>query len=209
MQTQFFFLLKTHQDHGLSGICSDISHRWLFQNLQSSRSWRVLLSLCQRKNEGPPLNLESISYLRKIWGLLVDGLPQLLHRKSLWWWLQCGIILKFTCALFSLTLQESAVECLHLQKTGVMQLRTSLLAVPLPISATTATICWATSRCSARTTGAGAAFHHLALVRHAIHMAAWAGNLALLCPWVSVGFHSEMVKASQNLRNYSPKYSHS
>jgi len=89
-----------------------------------------------------------------------------------------------------------------------MLLRTFLLAAPLPISATVATICWVTLRCSAGTMGAGAAFHHHAWVRQAIHTAAWTGHLVLLCSWVWVQFHSEIVKARQYLRNHIPKYSH-
>jgi len=36
-----------------------------------------------------------------------------------------------------------------------------------------------------------------------MYVAAWAGNLALLlCPWVWVEFHSEIVKADQSLRSH-------
>lgn len=89
-----------------------------------------------------------------------------------------------------------------------IQLRTFLLAVPLPITATMATICWATPGCCAWTMGAGTPFHHLVLVRHAIRVATWAGDPALVL-WHSVweGFHSEIVKADQTLIKDAPKYS--
>lgn len=71
-----------------------------------------------------------------------------------------------------------------------------------------ATICWVTPGCCVWTMGAGTAFHHLVLVRCAIHVAAWSGDLALLlCPWVWVEFHSEIVKADHSLRNHAWKYS--
>lgn len=71
-----------------------------------------------------------------------------------------------------------------------------------------ATICWATPGCCAWTMGAGTPFHHLVLVRRAIRVATWAGDLACVL-WRSVweGFHSEIVKADQILRNDTPKYS--
>lgn len=85
-----------------------------------------------------------------------------------------------------------------------IQLKTSLLAVLLPITAAMATICWVIPGCCAWTMGTGTASHHLALVRCVVHVAAWAGSLAFLhCTWFWLGFHFEIVRTEQSLRNYT------